>query len=193
MATKEIERNRTQTDRPAQRRTSTAIGDSVLTNPFALMRRMQDEFDRWWGEPGASAGWLPSTGRSSGSSAFDWAPSIDVFQRGNELVVRADVPGMSKDDIDIEIGEDNLTIRGERRQELEDNREGIYRSERSYGSFCRVVPLPQGTIGDEAKATFHNGVLEVVMPAPSPEVKRGRRIEIHDTAPEKRDAGGNKK
>jgi HSP20 family protein len=163
--------------------------DTEQFNPLGLMRRMQDEFDRWWGEPGAARGWMsPRAGRG----AFDWSPSIDVFQRGNDLVVRADMPGMSKDDITLEIGEDNLTIRGERRQEIEDQREGIYRSERSYGSFCRVIPLPQGTVTDGAKAPFENGVLEVVMPAPSPEIKRGRRIEIRDHA-EKRDAGGNKK
>jgi HSP20 family protein len=160
--------------------------DMSWSNPFAVMRRMQDELDRWFRSPRATTGWMPSF---EGSSS--WAPAIDVFQRGNELVVRADMPGMSKDDIEVEIGEDALTIRGERRREIEEEREGVFRSERSYGSFCRVVALPDGTIADNAKASFKDGVLEVVMPAPSPEVKRGRRIEISG-AGSRHEEGGKK-
>ena len=151
--------------------------DTVWSSPFALMRRMQDEFDRWLGSPGASRNWVPSPG-----DQLDWAPAVDVFQRGTELVVRTDVPGVSKDDIEVEVNEDSITIRGERRYEREEEREGVYRSERSYGTFARVVPLPEGTITDSAKANFKDGVLEIVMQAPGREVKRGRRIEIGEQA-----------
>lgn len=151
--------------------------DTAWASPFALMRRMQDEMDRWFGGPGTTRNWVPSP-----DSQLDWAPAVDVFQRGSELVVRADLPGISKDDVDVEVNEDSLTIRGERRYEREEEREGVYRSERSYGSFVRVVPLPEGTITDSAKASFKDGVLEIVMQAPGREVKRGRRIEIGEGA-----------
>ena len=147
--------------------------DTLWSSPFAVMRRMQDEFDRWFSNPGASRNWLPSP-----DEQLDWAPAVDVFQRGSDLVIRADVPGLSKDDIEVEVNDDAVTIRGERRHEKEEEREGVYRSERSYGTFARVVPLPEGTITDSAKATFKDGVLEIVMQAPGREVKRGRKIEI---------------
>jgi len=147
--------------------------DTLWSSPFAVMRRFQDEFDRWFGSPGASRNWMPSP-----EDQLDWAPAVDVFQRGSDLVIRADVPGVAKDDVEVEVNDDSITIRGERRYEKDEEREGVYRSERSYGTFVRVVPLPEGTITDSAKANFKDGVLEIVMQAPGREVKRGRRIEI---------------
>jgi HSP20 family protein len=92
--------------------------------------------------------------------------------------VRADLPGLKKEDVNIELTDDSLAIEGERREEREEDREGYYRSERTYGSFHRVVPLPEGAIPETAKATFNNGVLEVVLQAPPREVSRKRRVEI---------------
>jgi HSP20 family protein len=80
------------------------------------------------------------------------------------------------------INDDSLTIQGERRDEHEEEREGLFSSERIYGSFYRVVPLPDGAIPDTARAAFRNGVLEVTIEAPPREVSRGRRIEISGTA-----------
>jgi HSP20 family protein len=117
---------------------------------------------------------------------MDWTPAIEAFQRGSEFVVRADVPGLSRDDLTVEVGDDALTIRGERKYDHEEEREGVYRSERSYGSFYRVVPLPEGAMGESAKANFKDGVLEVVIPAPSQEVRRGRRIEIGEGTSQER-------
>ena len=118
----------------------------------------------------------------------EWVPAIEAFQRGNEFIVRADVPGLSRSDLTVEIGDDALTIRGERKFDQEEERDGVYRSERIYGSFCRVVPLPEGAVADRAKANFKNGVLEIVMNAPSQEVRRGRRLEIGEgrSEPEKK-------
>lgn len=159
--------------------------DTGSNGPFAWMRQMQDQLDRaftglWGGSSGSS--WTPET--VFGPS--DWAPAIDVFQRGNDLVIRADVPGLSKDDVTVDIADDQLTIRGERRYDHEEERDGVFRSERSYGSFCRVVPLPQGAIVDSAKATFNNGVLEIIVQAPSFDVRRGRRVEIKEGASEQK-------
>jgi HSP20 family protein len=152
--------------------------------PFAWMRQMQDQLDRAFGGlwSGSSSQW--ETRNALGPS--DWTPAIDVFQRGNDLVVRADVPGLSKDDVTVDVADDELTIRGERRYDHEEERDGVFRTERSYGSFYRVVPLPQGAITDSAKATFNNGVLEVVLQAPSSDVRRGRRVEIREREPAKK-------
>jgi len=109
-----------------------------------------------------------------------WAPQIEVSQQNNELVVRADLPGMKREDISVDIRENELTISGERRQEQENNAGGYYQSERSYGSFYRVIPLPEGAMADQANATFKNGVLEVRMPAPPEQVTRGRKLEIKE-------------
>jgi HSP20 family protein len=114
-----------------------------------------------------------------------WAPELDVSQKDNELVIRADLPGMKRDDVHVDVTDSDITISGERRQEEESERGGIYRSERRYGSFCRTIPLPEGAITDQAKASFTNGVLMVRVPAP-PQTIRGRRLEIAETAEAKK-------
>jgi HSP20 family protein len=146
-------------------------------SPFSsIFQRWNDEMDRLFQDVGF--------GRRGPSMAVEgarvWSPQIEVFQKGNDLIVRADLPGLSKDDVQVDINENVLTIQGERRQEHEEEREGWYRNERSFGSFYRDVPLPEGTIADSAKATFKNGVLEVVLQAPPREVSRGRRLEISE-------------
>jgi HSP20 family protein len=163
--------------------------DQQLTRrSSSQLGRLTDEIDRFFDDFGFGRGWLASRfGRHSlmprwwmGSrSDLDmWAPEVEVFQRDNNLVVRADLPGMTKDDVKIDITDEALTLQGERKREHEEEREGYYRSERSYGSFYRVLPLPQGAITNQAKATFRDGVLEITMPAPPQEVTQGRRIEI---------------
>jgi HSP20 family protein len=148
--------------------------------PFGVIRQMQDEVDRWFNRFGIDSGWTsPSAWLSrTGEQIGDWTPAIDAFQRGNEFVIRADVPGMARHDLSVEVGDDAVTIHGERKHEDREERDGAFWSERSYGSFYRVVPLPSGAISDSAKATFNNGVLEVVVQAPSQETRRGRKIDI---------------
>jgi HSP20 family protein len=96
--------------------------------------------------------------------------------------VRADLPGLTKDDINIAVADDAITIRGERRQEREESEEGFYRSERSYGSFYRQIPLPEGVSAEDAEATFRDGVLEITMPAPQRAEQRSRRLEIKESS-----------
>lgn len=159
-----------------------------LASPFALFDHFADEMDRVFDDFGfgrlsrpRSRGWLGST--ASGESF--WAPEIEVSQRNSELVVRADLPGMKKDDVSIDVSENAITISGERRQEHKTERGGVFQSERSYGSFYRTIPLPEGAMTDQAKATFKDGVLEVTMPAP-PHSTRGRRLEITEGAEQKK-------
>jgi HSP20 family protein len=137
-----------------------------------LMRRVQDGFDRLFS---GSREWPSFLGESQN---VDWTPAIETFQRGNEFIIRADVPGLSTKDLSIEIGDDMVTISGERTYDHDEEREGVYRSERMYGSFRRVIGVPDGALTESAKATFKNGVLEIRMQAPSPSVRRGRRLEI---------------
>ena len=106
-----------------------------------------------------------------------WTPEIEVLQKNGEFIVRADLPGMKKEDVKVELTGNILTISGERKEEKEEKREGYYRSERSYGSFYRQVPLPEGAKSETAKADFTDGVLEITIEAPQREPKP-RRLEI---------------
>jgi len=141
-------------------------------SPFAIMRQGLDEVERWWSS--SARDWM----FGAANRTSEWAPPIEAFHRGNEFVVRVEAPGMTRNDLSVEIGEDALTIGGERQREHQDEQDGMFWTERQYGSFSRTIPLPPGAIGDSARATFSNGVLEVVMQAPSKETRRGRRIDI---------------
>ena len=109
----------------------------------------------------------------------DWIPKLEVLRHNGELTVRVDLPGLSKEDVKVEVTEDALTLSGERKEEKEEKREGYYRTERSYGSFYRRVPLPEGANIDNATATFNNGVLEITMQVPEAE-PLARRLEIKE-------------
>jgi HSP20 family protein len=151
--------------------------------PIGMLERFADEMDRVFDDFGFGRAWLSRPGRGwaglRGRGKIDsWIPAVEVFHRNNELIVRADLPGLKKDEVNVEVTDDALTIQGERKREHEEEREGVYRSERSYGSFRRVIELPSGTITDQAKATFKDGVLEISVPAPSEQVRRGRQLEI---------------
>jgi HSP20 family protein len=155
-------------------------------NPSQMLERFGDELDRMFEEFGFGRGWMAPRRRRrwlrlpwrSRDEEWTFEPDIDVFQRGNEIVIRADLPGLKKDEIQVDVTEDSVSIRGERKREYEEERDGVYWAERSYGRFLRVIPLPEGAMTDQAKATFRNGVLEIRIPAPPEEVSRGRRIEI---------------
>jgi HSP20 family protein len=151
-------------------------------SPFSFMRRFTEQMDRLFEDFGSGRSFAPSFGREFGRLAdlegSLWSPQVEVLERGNQLIVRADLPGLTKDDLDVDITDDSIVIRGERRQEREENEEGFYRSERSYGSFYREIPLPEGVNVSDANANFRNGVLEIAMPAPERQSRGRRRIEI---------------
>jgi HSP20 family protein len=110
--------------------------------------------------------------------SFDWTPKVEVREREGELCVRADLPGVKKDDITVEILENTLTIRGEHREEKEEKKEGFYKTERSYGSFLRTIPLPAGADIKHAKAQLEDGVLEITLKVPKLEEPKPRKLEI---------------
>jgi len=107
---------------------------------------------------------------------LDWNPSIDVSESDEEIVVRAEVPGVSPEDIDISVDDNNLIVSGEKKQESEEKDRNYYRVERSYGSFRRSLALPPGADVDNIKASSKDGVLSVVIPKSSD--RKSRKIEV---------------
>ena len=149
---------------------------------FAFMRRFGEEMDRLFADFGFGRDGLTP---SFGSRAFGefgntvWSPQVEMFERDGRLTVRADLPGLTKNDVKVEVTDNAINLSGERKSEHEEKGEGYYRSERSYGSFYRSIPLPEGVNADDANATFNNGVLEITMAAPQ-RASRGRRLEIKE-------------
>jgi HSP20 family protein len=146
--------------------------------PFGMMRRFADEMDRMF----EGFGFPSMTGRPLGQWGDSWgmerfSPQIDIFERDGKLIVRADLPGMTKDNVNVEVTDDAVVIEGERKFEHEENAKGIYRSERGYGHFHREIPLPEGVKTENATANFKNGVLEVTLDA-SQTNKNRKRIDI---------------
>lgn len=158
--------------------------DAFGATPFALMRRMAEDMDRMFESFGLGRGrftprfWSEAGERSDQPELAVWAPEIEVFEREGEFVVRADLPGLKKDDVRVEVTDNALILEGERRKEQEERREGFYRSERSYGHFSRAIPLPEGAETEDVKARFKDGVLEVKLPTPKRPEQRRRTIEI---------------
>jgi len=142
-------------------------------NPFSLMRRMLEDMDRMFEGFGSAR----LEGSTAGVFAPIWSPAIEVIEREGHLMVRADVPGLSPDDIRLEVRDGGLLLEGERKQEMEiEGKEGVYRSERMYGRFSRMIPLPEAADPDKISASFENGVLEIEVPLR--EDARRRRIQI---------------
>jgi HSP20 family protein len=105
-----------------------------------------------------------------------WVPAMDLFETEGELVLRADLPGVTREEVQIEIKDSVLTISGERRAESQEEAEGYLRVERSFGSFTRSLSLPRGVEADAVAAEFTDGVLEVRVP--KPEERKPHRVEI---------------
>lgn len=175
MAEKQAEVARPQ-EKSVARKEPVSVG-----RPFRVLDQFAEEMDRLFDDFGIGRGWFaPRLGfglpRPLIRKAEEWLPDVEMLQRNNELVIRADLPGLTKNDIKVDVTEDAITIQGERKREHEEEKAGVYRSERSYGSFYRTIALPPGVDTDKATASFNNGVLEVRMPA-APGAQ-GRPLEI---------------
>jgi HSP20 family protein len=133
-----------------------------MLTPFGDMEQFFDNlFSRGWMRP---FGWeTPRWGDMV--AAFDERiPKVDIIDREDEIVVRAEVPGVNKDDLDVSVSDNTVTIRGETRHEEKEEKGDYYRSEMTRGSFARTVMLPTNVDADQAKATFSEGVLEMTLP-----------------------------
>ena len=151
-------------------------------DPFALLRQVTSELDKVFEAPFGSAFRWPSSRGFAFPEAANWAPEIDVFERDNRLVTKVDLPGLKKEDVKVEVTDGYLSISGERKAETEEKKDNVYRCERSYGSFYRAVPLPEGTKLEDVTATFADGVLEVSVPLPAKTEAKPRSVKIEDGA-----------
>ncbi len=119
--------------------------DEILHQPFSLFRH-------------------PMWPRAQFPDTDVISPSVDIFEEGKEVVIKAEIPGIKKSDITIDISDNKMTISGEKKKETKVDRKDYHRVECSYGSFCRSFVLPDNVDSDKAKASFKDGVLEIRMP-----------------------------
>lgn len=132
--------------------------DIVQWKPFREVTRLRNEMDRLWDEyfgPGR---------RALKPLEEEWMPAVDVSETTDKITIKAEIPGMEANDIDISMVGDTLTIKGEKKVEREEKEENYHMVERSYGSFSRSMKLPVSVDSDKVDATYKNGVLTVVLP-----------------------------
>jgi HSP20 family protein len=123
------------------------------------MRQMTRDMERLFGDMGIR---MPVM--EQWPTAATWIPELEVFERDGRFTVRADLPGMKKEDVKVNVQDSMLILEGERRVEDDVKKDGFHRTERTYGSFFRSLPLPEGVKLDTIAATFKDGVLEIAMP-----------------------------
>ena len=146
----------------------------VRWEPVRELSSLQNEMNRLFNaffETPATGG-----GGGNGGTMRRWLPAMDLVETDEHFVLRADLPGLTENDVNIELEDNVLTVSGERKTEQEDKREGFYRVERSFGQFRRSLTLPEGVDAEGISANFDKGVLEVRIP--KPEERKPRRIEI---------------
>ena len=144
----------------------------IRWEPVRELHTMQNEMNRLFNTFFDSP--TPSNGGNAGVRR--WIPAMDVVETEDHFVLRADLPGLSESDVNIELEDNVLTVAGERKAEHEQRSEGYYRVERAFGSFSRSLTLPEGVNADAIQASFDNGVLEVRIP--KPEQHKPRKVQI---------------
>ena len=137
----------------------------IPSRPFRDLEEMERRFDDVFSWP-----LLPAVWRRSPTMEMGWAPAIDVFEKEDKFVVKAELPGMKEEDIDISVVGNTLTIKGERKAESEVKEDDYYYCERSYGSFSRSIDVPSNVDTQKIEANYEDGVLEISLPK-TPEVK----------------------
>lgn len=105
-------------------------------------------------------------------------PKVDIFQTETDVLVKAEIPGVSKEDLNVYVDESSIRLSGETKLNQEIKDENVYRSERYYGSFSRTVPLPVEVISDQAKAEYKDGILTVTIPKVTPAKPKGKKIDV---------------
>ncbi len=145
----------------------------VRFDPFRELSSMQDRINRIFGD----------AYRRSDEDVLkggDWTPPVDIFEnKDHEIVLRAELPGLKREDIDIRVENSTLTLRGERKQETEANQDNYHRVERSYGSFSRSFSLPTTVNTEKVSATFADGVLTITLPTREEAKPRQIQVQVH--------------
>ena len=137
-------------------------------DPFETLLRFQDDLSRAIGPRTAPP-------REHVSSRI-WSPTVDVYEDSDAIVIKADLPGVNQDEIDVEMNNDTLTIRGERKFEDEARRESYVRVERQYGAFQRSFTIGVAVEPDKIKAVYKNGILELTLP--KAEITKPRKVQV---------------
>ena len=140
--------------------------------PFREFDRMRRDMDRLWDS------FLEGTPRRRGEERGEWLPSLDVSETKNELVVKAEVPGMDAKDIDISLSDGVLTIKGEKKQEKEEKEADYHLIERSYGAFTRSIQLPKEVQGEKINASYKDGILRITLPKSEEAKKKEIKIKV---------------
>jgi HSP20 family protein len=135
---------------------------------FSLFRRMTEEFDR---------ALQPFLSDDEKDASIAWTPRVEISEREGEYRILAELPGLSPNEVRVEVEDGALILQGERQVERDATEGGIRRSERQFGFFYRRIPLPEGADPEQAKAKFHDGILEITISAPDRQAKR-RQIQI---------------
>ena len=141
--------------------------EMLRMSPFSLLGRMTEEFDRIL-QPFLS---------ESETASIAWIPTVEISHQDGKYHILAELPGLSPNEVRVEVDDDAVILQGERQVEREANEGGIRRSERQFGMFYRRIPLPEGADPEQAKAKFHDGILEITMPAPNKQTER-RQIQV---------------
>ncbi len=144
------------------------MADLTIWRPFHELRREIDRlFQEFFGKST-----LPEK-----FEMFEWIPAVDVSETEDNIIVKADLPGVKPEEIEINISDNILTIKGEKKKEEEEKKENFYRVERYYGSFMRAIQLPVDIDVEKVKATYKDGVLKITLPKKA-EAKKAIKIEV---------------
>jgi HSP20 family protein len=151
----------------------TRTRDRMLTEPGALLRRVFRDFDAW-SEPR-----FPLAGlRARTLADVPWMPPLEMSERDHRLVVTLELPGLKREDIVVNLTDEGLVIEGERTHDVAKSNDEWFTTERTYGRFYRVVPLPEGVDFKEVRAMFRNGVLEISVPIPAAAAKAAYKVPV---------------
>lgn len=142
----------------------------VRYDPFRDLRNLQEEVNRLF------TGNVSRSFDDEGIARGSWSPSVDIYENKEQIVLEAELPGMSREDFDLSVENNVITLRGERHFEKKDETDNYHRVERAYGSFLRSFTLPNTVSSEGAAADYRNGVLRVVLP--KREETKARRIEV---------------
>ncbi|HEX6902104.1 MAG TPA: Hsp20/alpha crystallin family protein [Thermoanaerobaculia bacterium] len=144
-----------------------------LMEPSVWFDDLRNDFEQFWEKP-----WKAFGRKFKDMETMPWTPKVDVFRKDNELVVKADLPGMKKENVHVVLEEGDLILKGERKEEKEYKEEDVFRAERIYGSFFRRLPLDFEVDPMKVNAKFNDGVLEIRLPMPPPEEPKAAPITI---------------
>ncbi len=147
------------------------------SRPLSPFEEMEKRFEEFFRRPFSMLGhsWMPGLRLSE---IAEVSPTVDVFEEGNDIVVKAELPGMKKEEIDVNITDNAITISGEKKKEEKVEKKNYFRMERSYGSFTRSFRLPAEIQTDKVKANFKDGILEIRAPKTEEAKQKEKKIQI---------------